>query len=318
VTLKHVTVLLREAVDALAPAPGRRFLDVTAGGGGHTAALLAAGGRVLATDADADAVARVRQRLASDVAAGTLRVEQAWLDDALAVAERCGMTPLDGVLADLGLSSFQLDEAERGFAFMRDGPLDMRFDRTRGHSAADWLEYNDPAEIARVLREYGDVQNARRIAEAIWAARPIRTTGQLRELVGAAAAVRSGRIHPATLVFQALRIAVNDELRRLADALPPLIGALRPGGRIAVIAFHSLEDRIVKNAFRDLSRTVLPEPGFGDMRAQHAQLRILTREPITPTDDEIAANPRARSARLRVAERLAPVDDVVSPNPSND
>jgi 16S rRNA (cytosine1402-N4)-methyltransferase len=194
----------------------------------------------------------------------------------------------------------------------------MRFDRTRGHSAADWLEYNDPAEIARVLREYGDVQNARRIAEAIWAARPIRTTGQLRELVGAAAAVRSGRIHPATLVFQALRIAVNDELRRLADALPPLIGALRPGGRIAVIAFHSLEDRIVKNAFRDLSRTVLPEPGFGDMRAQHAQLRILTREPITPTDDEIAANPRARSARLRVAERLAPVDDVVSPNPSND
>lgn len=303
-TLTHVTVLLREAVDALAPAPGLRCLDLTAGGGGHTAALLAAGARVLATDADGEAVARVRERLSPAVDAGMLHVEQAWLDQALPIAERLGMTPLDGVLADLGLSTFQLDTAERGFAFMRDGPLDMRFDRAHGLSAAQWLEQSDVGEIAQALREYGDVPQAWKIAEAIWQARPIRTTAQLRDLIGAAAPIRSGRIHPATLVFQALRIVVNDELRRLADALPLLVRALRPGGRIAVIAFHSLEDRIVKNVFRDLSRTVVAEPGFGQTVEQRALVRVCTRDPITPSTEEATTNPRARSARLRVAERL--------------
>lgn len=303
-TLKHVSVLLNEVVEAFEPVAGQRILDLTAGGGGHTEALLIAGAHVLATDADIEAVRRVRVRLAPWGESGALHVEQAWLDDALDVAERLGCLPLDGALADLGLSSFQLDEGERGFAFMRDGPLDMRFDRTRGVSAADWLEQSDVADIARALREYGDVPQAWKVAEAIWAARPIRTTSQLRDVVGMAAAVRSGRIHPATLVFQALRIAVNDELRRLEHALPALVRSLRPGGRIAVIAFHSLEDRIVKNVFRDLARTFTPEPGFGAQETRTALVRILTRDPIVPGEAEIAANPRARSARLRVAERV--------------
>ena len=304
VSLNHISVLLDEVVAAFEPVPGRRILDLTAGGGGHTEALLKAGARVLATDADMEAVERVRTRLAPWVQSGALQVEQSWLDDALAVAECAGMLPLDGVLADLGLSSFQLDEAERGFAFMREGPLDMRFDRTRGVSAADWIDQSNAAEIASALRAYGDVPQAWRVAEAIWIARPIRTTAQLRDVVGRSAAVRAGKIHPATLVFQALRIVVNDELRRLQDALPLLARALRPGGRIAVIAFHSLEDRIVKNVFRDMARSSTPEPGYGGGEAQHAVLHVVTRDPIFPTESEVAANPRARSARLRVAERL--------------
>jgi 16S rRNA (cytosine1402-N4)-methyltransferase len=214
------------------------------------------------------------------------------------------MTPLDGALADLGLSSFQLDEAGRGFAFMREGPLDMRFDRERGLSAAEWLNQSDVWDIAKALRDYGDVPNPRRVAEMLWAARPIVTTAQLRDLLEDVARTRSGKIHPATLVFQALRIVVNDELRRLSDALPRLIAALRPGGRIAVIAFHSLEDRIVKNVFRDLARERRPEPGFGEQVSQDALVRVLTKDPLTPSAAEVAANPRARSAKLRVAERL--------------
>jgi 16S rRNA (cytosine1402-N4)-methyltransferase len=213
--------------------------------------------------------------------------------------------PFDGVLADLGLSSFQLDEAERGFAFRHDGPLDMRFDRSRGQPASQWIEQGDVWDLTRALRDYGEVQQPRRIAEAIWAARPVSTTAQLRAVVEAAtsAKVRSGRIHPATQVFQALRIVVNDELRRLSDALPTLIDVLKPGGRIAIIAFHSLEDRIVKNVFRDLSRTVVAEPGFGDQKTRIARLHVLTKDPVTPGAEEAERNPRARSAKLRVAER---------------
>ena len=303
--LMHIPVLLEEIVSAFEPAAGRRVLDLTAGGGGHSEALLRAGAQVLATDADAEAVLRVRQRLADWVESGAARVEQSWLDESLSVAAAVGMLPLGGVLADLGLSSFQLDEAERGFAFMREGPLDMRFDRTHGLSAAEWIERSDVADIARVLRDYAEVDHAWRVAEAIWAARPIHSTAHLRDIVGRASPVRSGRIHPATLVFQALRIVVNDELRRLGDALPLRIRALQPGGRIAIISFHSLEDRIVKNVFRDLARSTQPQPGFGEDPAQLALVRVLTREPITPSASEIERNPRARSARLRIAERLA-------------
>jgi len=308
VTLTHVPVLLHEVVAAFEPVNAGRILDLTAGGGGHSEALLKAGAQVLATDADVEAVARVRARLAPWAASGRVQVEQSWLDEALSVARGAGMLPLDGVLADLGLSSFQLDMAERGFAFMREGPLDMRFDRTRGVSAAEWIERSDVEEITRALREYGEVPQARRLADAIWTARPIHSTGQLRDVVGRAAMVRSGRIHPATLVFQALRIVVNDELRRLQDALPALVRALRPGGRIAVISFHSLEDRIVKNVFRDMARSSTPEYGFGVVEERRALLQVLTRDPIVPSAAEVAANPRARSARLRVAER---VDDYV-------
>ena len=230
------------------------MLDATAGGGGHAEGLLKAGARVLATDADGDAVARVSSKLNSWIQDGQAQVAQSWLDGAVAQAGAAGFLPLDGVLADLGLSSFQLDTAERGFAFMRGGPLDMRFDRACGLSASAWLDQVDLGELTRVLRDYGDVPGANRVAEAIWRARPVIDTAQLRDLVDGLVRNRSSRIHPATLVFQALRIAVNDELGRLERALPVLIGGLKPGGRLAVISFHSLEDRIVKNAFREAAR----------------------------------------------------------------
>jgi 16S rRNA (cytosine1402-N4)-methyltransferase len=301
----HISVMLDEVTRVLQPLPGKRFLDGTAGGGGHTEALLSAGASVFATDADAEAVLRVRSQLNTFVEQGRLRVEQAWLDASAGAASAAGFTPLDGVLADLGLSSFQLDDADRGFSFMRDGPLDMRFDRSHGPSAADWIDQSDVAEIARVLRDYGDVRQSSRIAEAIWDARPIRSTAQLREVVlkASPAQVRSGKIHPATQVFQALRIVINDELRRLQDAIGHFVDVLRPGGRIAFITFHSLEDRIVKHAFRLLATSVVAEPGFG-IQPRSARLVLLSKDPLTPGADEVARNPRARSAKLRVAERL--------------
>lgn len=304
VEVKHVPVLFDAVMAALQPRRGGRYLDCTVGSGGHTAGLLercAPEGRVLGTDADPDAIARVRARL-GDHPCLTLR--QAWLDEVPALARALGFVPLDGVLIDLGLSSDQLEDAARGFSFQREGPLDMRFDPTQGVPASAWLDRVDRLTLARVLREYGEVPNALRVAEAIWRARPIRTTTQLRDVVSGVMRARSRRIHPATLVFQALRIAVNDELRRLREALPQLMALLVPGGRIAVIAFHSLEDRIVKHTFRMASRA---GSGDGAAMAEDAlpPMRLLTPKPITPSPQEIALNPRARSARLRVAERLA-------------
>lgn len=305
--MAHLPVLFREVMDALRPRPGGRYLDATAGGGGHAEGLLEQSGpdgRVLATDADADAVARVRARLAPFGARAT--VARAWLDEAPALAAVTGHTPLDGALADLGLSSFQIDEAERGFAFMKEGPLDMRFDQDHGKPVATLLDEADAEQLAGWLRDFGEVVNARRVAEAILRARPIRTTTELRDVVaGIARADRAQRIHPATLVFQALRIAVNGELARLERALPALIDALAPGARLAVITFHSLEDRIVKQAFREAATAVETAPGFGEGRDDRsARVRLVTRKPVLPGELERRANPRARSARLRVVEKI--------------
>lgn len=302
----HVPVLFDEVIQALRPRSGGHYLDCTLGGGGHTEGILNASapdGRVLATDADAEAIARVSERLDSAYA-DRLTLRQAWLDEAPALAQALGFAPLDGVFVDLGLSSDQLEAPERGFSFMRDGPLDMRFDRTRGEPASALIEHMDVQSLTEMLREYGEVSNARRVAEAIWQARPITTTGQLRDVVAGVARTRSDRIHPATQVFQALRIAVNDELRRLKAALPELIALLRPGGRIAVITFHSLEDRIVKETFRRESRGEVAQPGFGMGEDRPARLRLVNKEPIRPSEDEVSRNPRARSAKLRVAERV--------------
>lgn len=303
----HIPVLFDEVIQALQPRDGGRYLDATLGGAGHSEGILqqsAPTGRLLSTDADAGAVLAGQVRLAGY---GARAVQcQAWLDETPQLAQSLGFAPLDGILIDLGLSSNQLDSGERGFSFMRAGPLDMRFDQTCGQSAAQLIEHSDVEGLSMILREYGEVSNARRVAEAIWSARPLRTTTELRDLVAKIA--RSGRhtrIHPATQIFQALRIAVNDELRRVADALPQLIDVLAPGGRLAVITFHSLEDRIVKNVFRDSSRGVTPVPGFGDdQETRVARVSLINKEPITATDAEIAINPRARSAKLRVVARL--------------
>jgi 16S rRNA (cytosine1402-N4)-methyltransferase len=300
----HIPVLFDEVMAALQPRSGGRYLDCTLGGGGHTEGVLwasAPDGQVLATDADPAAIDRMRGRWP----ASRLTTRQCWLDEAAGVASDLGFAPLDGVLMDLGLSSFQLDEAARGFAFMREGPLDMRFDPTRGESAAALIDRLDVEEMMVLLRRYGDVQNARRVAEAIWRARPITTTAQLRDTVANVAKTRSSRIHPATQVFQALRIAVNDEMGRLERALPATIELLKPGGRMAVITFHSLEDRIVKDAFRNESRNVIAQPGFGEQQGERqARVRLVNKDPITPAEAEVAANPRSRSAKLRVIERV--------------
>ena len=300
----HIPVLFDEVLEALRPVEGKQFLDATLGGAGHTSGLLRAGAWVLSTDADAGAIKAASEGL--KMFGERSMVRQAWLDETPALAQQLGFVPLDGVLVDLGLSSNQLDVAERGFSFMRAGPLDMRFDQTRGQSAAELIDALDADGLARLLREYGEVSNAWKVAQALVAARPINTTDQLREVVaGVARANRKTRIHPATMVFQALRIAVNDELRRLSDALPKLIEMLKPGGRIAVITFHSLEDRIVKNVFRDEAREVLAQPGFGANQVERrARLRPITKEPLVAGETELAANPRARSAKLRVAERI--------------
>lgn len=299
----HIPVLFDEVMAALQPRAGGRYLDCTLGGGGHTEGLLrgsAPDGRVLAMDADPAAMERMRDKWP----ASRLTLRQGWLDEAGDVASELGFTPLDGVLMDLGLSSFQLDTAERGFAFMREGPLDMRFDPTKGESAAQLIDRLDVEELTALLRRYGDVQNARRVAEAMWSARPIATTTQLRDAVASVVKTRSSRIHPATQVFQALRIAVNDEMGRLERALPALIGLLKPGGRMAVITFHSLEDRIVKDVFRRESRDVVAQPGFGEQEERQARVRWVNKDPIAPAEAEVAANPRSRSAKLRVVERI--------------
>ncbi len=307
---QHVPVLLDAVLDGLKAKPGGRFIDCTLGGGGHTTALLersAPDGRVLAMDADPSAVERVRSRL---LVYGDRAVVAHTNFAALSeVARSHGFEDVDGILMDLGLSSDQL-ASDRGFAIRSGGALDMRFDPTRGETAADLVNSLDVDELADLIFKYGEEPASRRIARAIVAARPIRSAEHLAQLI-AEAVRRRGRLHPATLTFQALRIAVNDELGSLTTALPQAISLLRPGGRLAVISFHSLEDRIVKEFFRRESRAMAPRPDAPspgeDLRpgsgARQPTLRLTFPKPIVPADDEVALNPRARSARLRIAEK---------------
>lgn len=301
----HVPVLFQEVLEGLRVRPGGRYVDATVGGGGHAAGILAASapdGRLLGLDRDPAALEVAAERLAPYGERATL-VHASFGRVAEAARSR-SFVPADGVVFDLGLSSLQLADPSRGFAFMEDGPLDMRFDPTEERRTAVAL-VNELAEeeLAELLYRYGEERRARSIAEAIVAARPIHTTGELASVVEGVVK-RRGRIHPATRTFQALRIAVNDELAELEAALPQAVEILAPGGRLAVISFHSLEDRLVKRFMRRESRDCICPPEIPVCVCDHrATLRLVARKPLRPTTKEIAANPRARSARLRLAER---------------
>jgi 16S rRNA (cytosine1402-N4)-methyltransferase len=301
----HTPVMAEEIVALLRPAPGMIFLDGTAGGGGHTEKLLQYGAEVIALDQDADAIARCQQRLAAY--SSRLHLCEANFEEADDVLDQLNVRSLGGALLDLGVSSYQLDTASRGFAMMKDGPLDMRMSDKNLRTAADIVNTAAAAELARIFREYGEEPRAMHIAARITALReqrPIRTTFDLAAAV-TSVVPRTGARHPATRVFQALRIAVNDELGALARGLETIAFRLAHGARFAVISFHSLEDRIVKTFFRDRSAEWIDRPEWPEPRHNPARIfRLLTPRPMDASGEEIQANPRARSAKLRVVERI--------------
>ncbi|MCC7207095.1 MAG: 16S rRNA (cytosine(1402)-N(4))-methyltransferase RsmH [Anaerolineae bacterium] len=315
----HTPVLLDAVLDGLdvreaAAPPEPHIIDGTLGAGGHASAILrvALTARLLGLDRDPRSLDAARARLAEFGERAVL--VHASYEDMADVGPPYGFHPgrIDGILLDLGLSSMHVDEPARGFAFRHDGPLDMRFDPTAGGpTAADLINTLDADSLADILFRYGEEPDSRRIARAIVAARPLHTTGVLAKVIAdAARPSRGGKpggrgIHPATRTFQALRIAVNDELGILERTLPIAVGMLRPGGRLAIISFHSLEDRMVKDFFRTESTDCLCPPRQPVCTCGHkASLRLITRKPIRADEAEMAANPRSRSARLRVAERL--------------
>lgn len=305
---EHIPVLRDEVIAALNPQPGASLIDGTLGAGGHSLAWLEAtapDGRVLGFDRDAAALAVAQGRLARF--GDRAQVVHASFDEMARIAPEQGFALVDAVLLDLGFSSLQIDDPARGFAFQLDGPLDMRYDDRQPTTAADLVNGLAERELAGLLFRFGEERHARRIARAIVAARPIESTRQLAETVAQATPQPRERIHPATRTFQALRIAVNDELDALERALPQAVGLLRSGGMLAVISFHSLEDRIVKRFMRRESTDCLCPPRQLVCTCGHrAALREVTRKPVTASGAEIAANPRARSAKLRAAEKASP------------
>ena len=289
----HLSVLLNEAIAWLDPKPGGRYCDATVGAGGHAAAVLersAPDGRLIGLDRDPAALAIAGAHL--QPFGDRVTLVHARFSEARAVLERLDMIPVDGFLVDLGVSSPQLDRAERGFSFRNDGPLDMRMDPTTGETAAELLRRVDEEELTRIIRDHGEERHAARVARAIIAARnagPVETTGKLAAIVARALPRRPDGKSPATRTFQALRIAVNDEIGALERVLPKAVRWLAKGARIVVIAFHSGEDRVVKRFFRE--------------RAASGELEVLTRKIVEPGPAEVEANPRSRSAKLRAARR---------------
>lgn len=303
---EHVPVLAEEVLAALEPVPGGEYVDLTVGAAGHARRLLAQSspsGRLLAIDADAEAVQYARSALLAFGERAVVR--RGSFDELAALAVENGFVAVQGILADLGLSSRQLADAGRGFSFQGEGPLDMRLDTaSQITTAADLVNELPEAELASILYRYGEERRSRPIARAIVRSRPLQTTVQLAELVARTVGQR-GRIHPATRVFMALRIAVNDELGALERMLPQAVRLLASGGRLAVISFHSLEDRLVKDYFRREASDCICPPQVPICRCGHkAGLRLITRRAIQPSMEESASNPRSRSARLRVAEKL--------------
>ncbi len=314
---RHIPVLFEETLAGFRLKDGDTAVDATLGGGGHAASLLRAvgpSGRLIAFDADREAIERFRERAASDetlsaaLADGRLTLVHTPFDTLDATLARLGAESVQAVLADLGFSSDQMDDPGRGFSFREDGPLDMRLDRSRGETAAALLERLDERALADLLFRFGDERRSRSIARAIVRARterPLRSTAELAAVVVRAAGGRERPIHPATKTFQALRIAVNDELARLERFLPQAVSRLAKGGRLGVISFHSGEDRLVKDYFRDQARGCVCPKAFPVCRCGRTPvLRILTKKPVVPGEAERKLNPRARSAKLRLAEKL--------------
>jgi 16S rRNA (cytosine1402-N4)-methyltransferase len=285
----HVPVLLKEAIEFLAIKRDGTYYDATVGLGGHSSEIarrLSAAGRLIAGDKDPAALALAQERLSG--VSPTVTLKQGSFAE---IANEQSTASLDGILADIGVSSLQLDNPARGFSFQAEGPLDMRMNTLQGRTAEQVVNEVDEVTLANLIYEFGEERRSRRIARAIVRSRPIRSTAELADVVSAAArSMKHERIHPATRTFQALRIFVNqemDELRGLLEAAPRI---LKPGGRLVIISFHSLEDRIVKDAMRD--------------GAKQGLYRLLTKKPVTATEEEIDRNPRSRSAKLRAAERI--------------
>ena len=306
----HKPVLLKETVDSLAVKPGGVYIDGTLGRAGHAREILAragTGASLVGIDRDTQALTESAERL-EKVPGVSLTLVHGCHGSIAQIVRAEGIDAVDGILLDLGVSSPQLDESDRGFSFRADGPLDMRMDRSRGETAADLVATRSEDELAGILRTLGEEPNARRIAKAIVRARTaarVETTAQLAELVEKTVG-RSGAHHPATRTFQALRMAVNDELGELARALEGGLGLLKPGGRMAVITFESLTDRMVKRFFAaHAGKMVSLQQGGERWEGDLPKVRLVTRHAVTASEEEIAENPRARSAKLRTIERIA-------------
>ena len=301
----HQPVLMEEVLRFLEPAPGKLILDGTLGGGGHSERILMAGARVMALDQDAQALAYATNRLRGY--AGQFCAIQANFRHFADILTEAGISGVDGMLIDLGVSSHQLDDAQRGFSFHQNGPLDMRMNPSAGRTAADIVNEESAEELARIFYVYGEEHASRRVARAIVQQRvhkPFATTSELAVCVESVLP-KHGKKHPATRVFQALRIAVNDELGALETFLEQAPRWLKPQGRLVIITFHSLEDRMVKQAFQRLSTEWQDKPEWPEPRRNAAHcMKLLTRKPVAATEEEINRNPRARSAHLRAAERL--------------
>jgi len=302
----HTPVLFQEVLSLLQISSGSRIIDGTVGAAGHAYGILSASspdGELLGLDRDAAALAIARERLTGFGTRAILRYGS--FDEILDHAAEIGWKTVQGVLLDLGVSSMQLADPDRGFSFREDGPLDMRFDLNQELQAADLVNELPMEALADVIHHYGEEPKSYRIAKAIVQARPLTSTRHLADVVARVAGHKSRRIHPATRTFQALRIAVNDELDTLQSGLAQAIQVLEPGGRLAVISFHSLEDRIVKRTFKRESQKCVCPPEQPICTCDGRQtVRIITKRPISPTEEEVSDNPRARSARLRVAEKV--------------
>lgn len=304
--MQHKPVLYQEIINALQPQNAGRYVDGTLGAGGHARGILEAcapDGHLLGLDVDAHALAIARETLAPyENRIHLVQASHITLSEQLASLK---WDVIDGIVLDLGASSMQFDNAQRGFSFMHDGALDMRFGINAKMSADEVINTFDEKELADIIFKYGEDRDSRKIAKAILMNRPLHTTGQLVAVIEKASPRRGDKIHPATQTFQALRIFVNDELAAIEKTLPQAVTSLRSGGRCAVISFHSLEDRIVKEYFREQSKELV-NPPYEKIYEQERQaiVKIINKKPIVPTDEEVKENPRARSAKLRIVEKL--------------